>query len=143
MEVVLDYNVVFSALYNRGVAYKLFMLNHVTKDVEFLVPGYFWEEVERKKDRLARLTRLTYEDFEFILRIIKSQTITMPEHVVKIGIEEALSLSPDPKDIPYVALALALNLPLVTGDLKLKNAIRDRIVVYSPSELLKLIGGSI
>ena len=143
MEVVLDYNVVFSALYNRGVAYKLFMLNHVTRDVQFLVPGYFWEEVERKKDRLSRLTRLTGEDFEFILRIIKSQTITMPEHVVKTGIEEALSLSPDPKDVPYVALALALSLPLVTGDLKLKNAIKDRIVVYSPSELLKFMGGSI
>ncbi|WP_099210753.1 PIN domain-containing protein [Thermococcus henrietii] len=143
MEVVLDYNVVFSALYNRGVAYKLFMLNHVTRDVEFLVPGYFWEEVERKKDRLARLTRLTEGDFEFILRIIKSQTITMPEHIVKAGIEEALSLSPDPKDAPYVALALALSLPLVTGDLKLKNAIKDRIAVYSPSELLKLMGGPV
>jgi len=67
----------------------------------------------------------------------------MPEHVVKVGIEEALSLSPDPKDVPYVALALALGLPLVTCDLKLKNAIKDRIVVYSPSELLKLMGGSI
>jgi len=74
MEVVLDYNVVFSALYNRGVAYKLFMLNHITRDVEFLVPSYFWEEVDRKKDRLTRLTRLMEEDFEFILRIIKSQT---------------------------------------------------------------------
>ncbi|AJC72043.1 hypothetical protein X802_07620 [Thermococcus guaymasensis DSM 11113] len=143
MEVVLDYNVVFSALYNKGVACRLFMLNHVTRDVEFLVPAYFWEEVERKKDRLIRLTHLTEEDFEFILRIIKSQTITMPEHVVKTGIDEALSLSPDPKDVPYVALALALNLPLVTGDLKLRNTIRDRIVVYSPSELLKLMGGSI
>ena len=43
MKVVLDYNIVFSAPYNRGTAQELFVKNHVSRTFEFLVPAYFWE----------------------------------------------------------------------------------------------------
>ncbi len=139
MEFVLDFNVVFSALYGRGVAYKIFMLNHVLKALTFLVPQYFWKELEGKRDRLSRVTRLTPEEVEYILSIIQKQIVIIPENIVKEGLKDALKLSPDPKDVPYVALALSIKAPLLTGDLKLRRAVENRINVYSPSEVLELL----
>ncbi|MFA4646622.1 PIN domain-containing protein [Pyrococcus kukulkanii] len=125
MDVALDYNVVFSALYNKGVSYRLFLVNHITQAVRFFVPSYFWRELKKKEE----------EEYDIIFNIIKSQIIAVPDEIVRLGVEEAKAITPDPEGIPYIALKV----PLLTGDLKLKNALKDKIVVYSPPELLKIL----
>ena len=125
MDVALDYNVVFSALYNKGFSYRLFLVNHITQAVRFFVPYYFWRELKKKEE----------EEYDIIFNIIKSQIIAVPDKIVRLGVEEAKAITPDPEDVPYIALKV----PLLTGDLKLKNALKDKIVVYSPAELLKIL----
>ena len=49
-----------------------------------------------------------------MLEIVREQTVTVPQEVFKDKIQEAKRISPDPLDVPYVALALALNVPLAT-----------------------------
>ncbi len=139
MELVLDFNVVFSALYGGKVSVELFMLNHVFREMTFLVPAYFWEELERKKGKLMRITKLTEDELDFAMRIIKSQIIEIPAEVFSEKLDEAEKLSPDPKDVPYVALALTLEVPILTGDMKLRKGIGGKLKVYSPSELLNLL----
>jgi len=130
MDVALDYNVVFSALYNKGV-----LVNHITQAVRFFVPYYFWRELKKKEERLKNLTKLSKEEYDIIFNIIKSQIIAVSDEIVRLGVEEAKAITPDPEGIPYIALKV----PLLTGDLKLKNALKDKIVVYSPAELLKIL----
>ncbi|WP_297062374.1 PIN domain-containing protein [Thermococcus sp.] len=139
MELVLDFNVVFSALYGGKVSIELFMLNHVLREITFLVPSYFWEELDRKREKLMNITRLSENELDFVLRIIKSQTIEVPVEVFSEKLNEAERLSPDPKDVPYVALALALGVPILTGDLKLRKGLEGKLRVYSPSELLDIL----
>ncbi|ASJ03477.1 hypothetical protein A3L09_09495 [Thermococcus profundus] len=141
MELVLDFNVIFSALYGRGVAYRIFMENHVLEKFRFLVPAYLWEELDSKRERISRLTHLNEEEVEYVLSIIKSQTVVIPENIILQALEKAKEICLDPKDIPYVALALALNVPLLTGDRKLAESIRGYIKVYTPREVLDLLEG--
>ena len=139
MELVLDFNVVFSALYGGDVSKSLFMLNHILREVTFLVPAYFWEELDEKRERLLKITKLKEEELNFVLRVIKSQTVEIPVEVFAEKLQEGEKLSPDPKDVPYVALAIALGVPLLTGDLKLRKGLEGKLKVYSPSELLALL----
>ncbi|WP_297507012.1 PIN domain-containing protein [Thermococcus sp.] len=139
MEIVLDFNVVFSALYGGRVSREIFTLNHVVREVTFLVPAYFWEEFEGKKEKLLKITKLTENELNFVLRVIKSQTVEIPPEIFSGKLGEAEKLSPDPKDVPYVALAMALEIPLLTGDLKLREKIEGELKVYSPSELLAVL----
>ena len=139
MELVLDFNVVFSALYGGNVSIELFMLNHVLREITFLVPSYFWEELDRKREKLMNITRFSENELDFVLRIIKSQTIEVPVEVFSEKLNEAERLSPGPKDVPYVALALALGVPILTGDLKLRKGLEGKLRAYSPSELLDIL----
>lgn len=141
MGLVLDFNVIFSALYGRDVAYRIFMENHVLEKFRFLIPAYLWEELDSKRERISRLTHLSENEVAYVLSIIRSQTIVIPENVVLQGIEKAREICPDPKDIPYVALALALNVPLLTGDKKLVESVGGHIKVYTPREILDFLEG--
>ncbi|NJF25654.1 PIN domain-containing protein [Thermococcus sp. Bubb.Bath] len=141
MELVLDFNVIFSALYGRGVAYKIFMENHVLDKFRLLIPAYLWEELDSKRERISRLTHLSEDEVAYVLSIIRRQTVVIPENVILQGVEKAGEICPDPKDIPYVALALALNVPLLTGDKKLAESVGGYIKVYTPREVLDFLEG--
>ncbi|BAD85048.1 hypothetical protein, conserved [Thermococcus kodakarensis KOD1] len=141
MELVLDFNVIFSALHGRGVAYRIFMENHVLERFRFLIPAYLWEELDSKRERISRLTHLSEDEVAYVLSIIRRQTVVIPENIVLQGMEKAREICPDPKDIPYVALALALNVPLLTGDKKLAKSVGGYIKVYTPREVLNFLEG--
>ncbi|CUX76890.1 hypothetical protein CHITON_0111 [Thermococcus chitonophagus] len=97
MKVVLDYNVVFSALYNRGAAQELFVKNHILRTFEFLVPDYFWEELKRLHTKLVKITRLSHEEVEFLLEKIGEQIITIDRDVYEEFLEEAKRICPIPR----------------------------------------------
>ncbi|WP_255496528.1 PIN domain-containing protein [Thermococcus sp. MAR1] len=82
MEVVLDFNLVFSALHSRGKVHLIFAWNYVVRKVDFLVPEFFWEEIEGKWKKIINLTKLTEDELFEILEIIKSQTVTVPKEEV-------------------------------------------------------------
>jgi predicted nucleic acid-binding protein len=117
------------------------MENHVLRKFRFLVPAYLWEELDSKCERISRLTQLSEEEVAYVLSIIRSQTIVIPENVVFQGVDGAKKICPDPKDVPYVALALALNVPLLTGDRKLSESVKYHIKVYTPREVLDILEG--
>lgn len=110
--------------------------------VRFLVPEFFWEELENHFDRVLELSRPKREELKEMLEIVRAQTITVPKETFKDKLEEAKRVSPDPLDVPYVALALALNVPLVTGDKKLIRELQERgIKVVTVRELYEVVVG--
>jgi len=44
--------------------------------VRFLVPEFFWEELENHFDRVLELSRLKREELKEMLEIVRAQTIT-------------------------------------------------------------------
>ena len=48
MKLVVDANVVFSALIPRSIAFFVFSLNSLSKKFEFIAPEYLWLEIEKK-----------------------------------------------------------------------------------------------
>ncbi|WP_158523803.1 PIN domain-containing protein [Thermococcus henrietii] len=54
----------------------------------------------------------------------------------------AREITPDPKDVPYVALALAFNVPLATGDKALREGLKgSEVQVLTPNDLAKIVLG--
>ena len=50
MKLVVDANVVFSALVKKGIAFSVFLLNSLSKKFEFIAPEYLWIEIDSKKN---------------------------------------------------------------------------------------------
>jgi len=51
-----------------------------------------------------------------MLEIIRSHTVTVPKEELRPYLPRAREITSDPKDTPYVALALAFNVPPAMGD---------------------------
>jgi len=141
MEVVLDYNVVFSALQKKGLAHELLALIVFSDSIIAIVPEYFWVEFEKHKEKLVRLSKLDEQDFEDMVEILRSEIISVPKEIYEKELETAKSICRDVKDAPYVALALHRDAPLVTGDRALREDASRAIKVYSPRELLEIVRG--
>ncbi|CAD5245067.1 PIN domain-containing protein [Thermococcus camini] len=142
MEVVLDFNLVFSALHSRGKVHLIFAWNYVVRKVDFLVPEFFWEEIEENWKKILRLTKLTEDELFEMLEIIKIQTVTVPKEEVNPYLDRAMEITPDPKDAPYVALALAFNVPLATGDKGLIDGLKgSEVQILTPHDLAKIVMG--
>jgi len=74
------------------------------------VPEYLFDEIETHRDELARRSGQTTDALEEALRILRGHVTEHEEaaYVDKLGKAGSLLGGRDPKDTPYVALALAL-----------------------------------
>ena len=61
----------------------------------------------------------------------------VPFEEIKPFIEKAKAISPDVKDVPYIALALKLNIAVWSNDGSLKEK-QDTVKVYATHEIAKL-----
>ncbi|WP_255496527.1 PIN domain-containing protein [Thermococcus sp. MAR1] len=53
-----------------------------------------------------------------------------------------MEITPDPKDAPYVALALAFNVPLATGDKALREGLKgSEVQILTSRNLAKIVLG--
>jgi len=73
-----------------------------------------------------------------MLEILKRRMNLVPLDEFVSFVEKAEEISPDPKDISYIALALKLNANIWSNDKDLKNK-QNLVKVYSTNDLLKLL----
>ena len=72
----------------------------------------------------------------FLMSIKRRISIVLSEEIEPF-IEKAKEISPDIKDVPYVALALKLNIAIWSNDKKLKEK-QNVVKVYSTEEVMNL-----
>lgn len=137
MELIVDVNVVLSALVKRGVSFKVFALNSIIRKFRFFAPDFMLSEFAKHKDRILKESGLREEVFSAIVDLIFSQIEIVPSEVFGNLVPRAMELLKDEKDVPYVALSLAFNCPIFSGDSDLREI--ERIKVYSPRELLEML----
>ena len=137
MKLIVDVNVILSALVKEGTSFKVFALNSILKKFEFYAPEFMLSEFNKHKEKILKISKLKREVFEKILELIFSQIEIVPSNIFSDFIPKAEKIVRDKKDVHYVALALALNSPIFSGDPDLKEV--KVIKVYSPRELLEIL----
>jgi predicted nucleic acid-binding protein len=139
MLLVVDANVVFSALIRRGKPLRVFELNKLLMKFEFIAPEYLFFEVGKRVDKILKFTEFSKEEFIRVFSFIKKELELIPLETFKDKVEEAKEKSPHLKDVAYVALSLKLDCKILTGDKGLKECLPDRVI--TPSEAIEVLFG--
>ncbi len=126
MPVVVDTNILFSALLRRSTRFAEILLQDPH---QFVICESVLVELFSKKEKLVSLTRLEPEELEKLLHLflgrmdLHKENLISPEHRQRAW---ELCGSVDPKDVPHVALALAVDGLLWTGDRRLRDGLSAR-----------------
>ena len=132
MDLVIDANVLFSALIKESFSYNLLFGGKF----HLFTPEYIFTELEKHKEELMNKTERTTEEFFRLVETLKRRIVIVPLEELVPYVEEAEKLTPDPDDMAYFALALKLNCAIWSNDKKLKE--QNKIEVYNTHELNKL-----
>ncbi len=146
MKVVVDTNIVFSALMNAENGMGDVLLNF-QGDMEFFAPELLTTELDRYSDKLRKASKLSEQQLaESRLRISEVITTVSEELISTASWNAAYALTKDidENDTPFVALAIELNARLWTGDRKLASGLglRKTDLTISTSELLQILEGN-
>lgn len=137
MRLVVDSNVVFSALFNKGKSFEVFAANRLFKTFELVSTEFMFSEIGKRLDKLLSESKLTKEELSEVFSFIKNEINLISSSEFSDKLDEAKKLNE--KDSPYLALALKLNCPILSGDKGLTG--QKMVKILPPSEALKLIYG--
>lgn len=107
MKLVIDTSILISALLKDSVTREILLFS----SIDFLLPEYAFEEIEKHKDNISSRSGLGKEDIEVVLSLIIENIIIVPASKLKPYMEKAHKLigGTDPFDVPFVALALSID----------------------------------
>lgn len=132
MDLVVDANILFAALIKDSVTSEL-MLH---EDMHLFAPEFLLKEFEKYKKLIKKKTNRSENEFKIAFDVFERRIVLVPYEEIKPYIKNAKAISPDPKDVAYVALALKLHIALWSNDKNLKMKQKE-IVVYSTEDLLE------
>ena len=135
MFLVVDINVVLSALVSRGDSSRIFKLNSEKKNFDLVAPQFILIEAGKHLAEIAKRSTLPFRETQEDLELITSQIRFFPEEDYKDKLSEAREiLKAHEKDVPYLALALKFNCHIFSGDKVFKQLCPDK--VKNPKEIL-------
>lgn len=129
MDLVIDANVLISALVKDSFSYALLF----NEKFHLFAPEYIFTELDRHKEEILEKMERTEGDFFRLLEILKRRINIISLEELIFFIDEAESITPDPDDMTYFALALKLDCPIWSNDKKLKE--QNKIKVYNTHEI--------
>ena len=135
MEVVVDTNVIISALLRDGLTRRILLL----APFEMYTVPFTKQEIENHKGELLHKSGLDEDSFGHLLDLIFAKMVVVDREVLEPFRKRAGSILKDidPADAPFLALAMALDCPVWSNDRDLK---KQRVVkVYTTQEILELL----
>lgn len=123
IEVVLDSNILFAALISGKTLYL-----DLFRALKIYVPDFVFLEIEKYQARILKKTRLKAEFTSFARQLFSELTVIPKLAISSQSFEQALALCEevDPKDTPFVALSIELQLPLWTNDKPLMDGLAEK-----------------
>lgn len=121
MKIVVDTNIIFSGLLSPNGTISDLLLNS-SNTFDFYSPTYLLDEMENHKEKLQNISGLSGRELNFMQRnLFKKIDFIDLESIRESTWKKAIELTKDVDefDAPFLALALELESPLWTGDLKL------------------------
>jgi len=127
--VVVDTNLIFSALIPKASKIRDILLE---RNLSFYAPNFLIAEIYKHKTRIISFSKLSESEFYLYFNGIIERINFVP--IDFIGIESRqkaydLCKNIDLSDIPFIALAIDLEIPLWTGDKKIKDGLRNQGVI--------------
>ena len=128
MRIIVDTNIVFSAILNSSSRIGKILLNS-KGHFQFYSCDYLRTEIQKQRSKLLKLTKLT-ENKLSELEVLVTHNITfiderlLPQELLLKT--EALLKTIDPNDTPFVALAKHLKGSHWTGDMQLYNGLKSK-----------------
>ena len=139
MGLVLDNNVLFSIMNPKSAAAYLFSLLRAV----FFAPDFIKSEFDKYNGDCLSKSRLSEHEFEMRLQEAEKFIKFIKSFEYDSQLDKAIeSLPNDPKDSPYVALALSIKAAIWSNDPHLKQ--QSLVEVYTTAELIdKLLKGEV
>lgn len=105
MKFIIDTNILISALIKEATTREILLLPFF----EFLLPEFAFEEINRHKDKICKLSGLTDYEVDLLLSILLERIDIISAKEIKPYLREARAIigKIDESDIPFVAAALA------------------------------------
>ncbi len=130
MKIVIDANVIFSALIRANVAYQCIC----NTTFELLAPEFIFSEIEKYKDEICRKSHKAESDLIRLFEVLKARIKIVELEELLAFVNEAERISPDPKDMIYFALALKEHCGIWSNDKRLKN--QNIVHIYHTHDLI-------
>ena len=128
MRIVVDTNIVFSAILNSSKKIGSLLLNSKTH-FQFYSCDFLSVELLKHRNKLFRLTNLTEIQLLELENLVTKNIRFINESLLlkyDIVLAEKLLKDIDLKDVPFTALASHLKAKLWTGDLKLAGGLQKK-----------------
>ena len=142
MKIVVDTNIVFSAILNSNSRIGKILLNS-KEHFQFFTCNYLRTEIQRHRNKLLKLTKLTEDQLSELEDLITQHVTFIDERLIPqdLLIKTEIQLKAiDPDDTVFVALTKHLEGKLWTGDLQLYNGLNAKhfknIILTSELSLL-------
>ena len=131
MKIVIDNNILFSLMNPKSTASYIFFLF----DAEFFIPEYIKIEFEKYKGICLFKSKLSKHEFELRYEEINEKINFIKLSEYKAFLKQSAKTLSDPKDSPYLALALSADASIWSNDPHLKQ--QSLIKVFTTAELFK------
>jgi predicted nucleic acid-binding protein len=119
MNIVIDSNILFSILWSKNSSLREILFD---KSYKFHAPNYLFVELFKHKERLMQNTKnQSSEVYEYLYKILNKIQFHN-ETIIDLEVRKQAYLlckDQDIYDVPFVALSIALDAHLWTGDKKL------------------------
>lgn len=128
MKIVVDTNIVFSALLNTNSRIAQILI-HAHPYFKFYSCEYLNTEIWRHQKKILKITKIGIDDFIELQNFVTHNITFINEQLLPqtlIETTQNLLQTIDPFDVPFVALATHLDAKLWTGDLKLTNGLKEK-----------------
>ncbi|QKZ11113.1 PIN domain-containing protein [Spirosoma sp. KUDC1026] len=123
MTFVIDANILMSALISGKAFYRT-----IFNALDVVTPDFALIEIDKYRETILSKAKLKGEDMQrFTLALFEGITV-LPNYILStesIAKASRLIINVDPKDIPYLALAIQTNAVLITRDRPIYTAARQ------------------
>lgn len=132
MRLVVDTNVVFSALIAGGVTREILL----TGEHEFFAPEHFFAEFRRNQAAVSSKTGLSESELDLLLHLLFERIRIVPRMEFEDTVTEAEDAigTVDPDDVPFLALAMHVNAEVWSDDEHFQR--QDAVRVWRTHELV-------
>ena len=137
MKLVIDTNIIISALIREGLTRKMILF----PGIELFTPEITLKEILKHKDAIIVKSKLPKDDIDKILEVLNRNIKTIPETRWLKFYRQTTGIigKKDPKDVPFMAVALALSVDGIWSN-DSDFEIQSDIKIWKTPELAQELG---